>query len=143
MISNSDVLDTSFRSSLERMISNGRLQAYTAPIDPNLSVAGVLKKQDGGPALLFTSVNGYDVPVIGNLLCCQLNCEAAFGLDFRGIRDAVGRALATRSRPSWLKGGAPKKTYIPIRSTCNVCCRFFSYRGGCRTVYHRGRRHRS
>ncbi len=105
MISNSDVLDTSFRSSLERMISNGRLQAYTAPIDPNLSVAGVLKKQDGGPALLFTSVNGYDVPVIGNLLCCQLNCEAAFGLDFRGIRDAVGRALATQIPPVVVERG--------------------------------------
>ena len=75
---------------------------------------------------------------------CQLNCEAAFGLDFRGIRDAVGRALAIQIPPVVVeKGGAPKKTYIPIRSTCNVCCRFFSYRGGCRTVYHRGRRHRS
>ena len=109
MISNSDVLDTSFRSSLERMISNGRLQAYTAPIDPNLSVAGVLKKQDGGPALLFTSVNGYDVPVIGNLLCCQLNCEAAFGLDFRGIRDAVGRALASQIPPVVVERGSAQE----------------------------------
>ena len=31
--------------------------------DPNLAVAGVLKKQDGGPALMFTAVDDYDVPV--------------------------------------------------------------------------------
>jgi 2,5-furandicarboxylate decarboxylase 1 len=99
MISNSEVLDTSFRSSLDRMIARGRLQAYTAPIDANLAVAGVLKKRDGGPALLFTAVDGYDVPVVGNLLCCQLNCEAAFGIDFREIRNAIGRALASPIPP--------------------------------------------
>ena len=100
MLSNSDVLDTSFRSSLDRMISHGRLQAFTARIDSNLAVAGVLKKRDGGPALMFTAVDDYDVPVIGNLLCCQLNCEAAFGLDFRGIRNAIGRALTTPIPPA-------------------------------------------
>src|SRR5215475_754129 len=99
MISNSEVLDTSFRSALDRMAARGRLQAYTAPIDPKLAVAGVMKKRDGGPALLFSAVDGYDVPVIGNLLCCQLNCEAAFGIDFRGIRDAIGRALSAPISP--------------------------------------------
>jgi 2,5-furandicarboxylate decarboxylase 1 len=99
MISNSAVLDTSFRSALDRMAARGRLQAYTAPIDPKLAVAGVMKKRDGGPALLFTAVDGYDVPVVGNLLCCQLNCEAAFGIDFRGIRDAIGRALSAPISP--------------------------------------------
>jgi 2,5-furandicarboxylate decarboxylase 1 len=95
MTSNSEVLDTSFRACLDRMATQGRLHAYTAPIDPHLAVAGVLKKRDGGPAMLFTAVDGYDVPVVGNMLGSQPNCEAAFGIDFRGIRDAVGRALAT------------------------------------------------
>jgi 2,5-furandicarboxylate decarboxylase 1 len=99
MTSNSAALDTRLRSALDRMITHGRLQAYTAPIDPDLALAGVLKKRDGGPALLFTAVAGYDVPVVGNLLCCQLNCEAAFGVDFRSIRDAVGRALAAPIPP--------------------------------------------
>ncbi len=100
MISNSKTLDTSFRSALDRMAAQGRLQAYTAPIDAELAVAGVMKKRDGGPALLFTAIRGYDVPLVGNLLCCQPNCEAAFGLDFRGIRDAIGRALAEPVPPA-------------------------------------------
>ena len=99
MLSNSDILDTRLRSALERMAESGRLSAFTAPIDTHLAVAGALKKYDGGPALMFTAVNGYDIPVIGNLLCCQLNCEAAFDLNFRGIRDAVGRALSAPIPP--------------------------------------------
>jgi 2,5-furandicarboxylate decarboxylase 1 len=99
MLSNSDILDTRFRSALERMAESGRLSAFTAPIDTHLAIAGALKKHDGGPALMFTAVNGYDIPVIGNLLCCQLNCEAAFNLNFRGIRDAVGRALSAPIAP--------------------------------------------
>jgi 2,5-furandicarboxylate decarboxylase 1 len=99
MLSNSDILDTRLRSALERMAESGRLSAFTAPIDTHLAIAGALKKHDGGPALMFTAVDGYDIPVIGNLLCCQLNCEAAFDLNFRGIRDAVGRALSAPIAP--------------------------------------------
>ena len=92
-MSNYGVLDTRFRSALARMAERGRLTAYTAPVDPHLEVAAIMKKLDGGPAVLFTKVDGYDTPVIGNLLSCQENCEAAFGIDFAGIREFVGRAL--------------------------------------------------
>ena len=98
-MSNSGVLDTRFRSALERMAVQGRLKAYAAPIDPYLEVAAVMKKLDGGPALLFAAVDGYDMPVIGNLLSCQANCEAAFGIDFDGIREFVGRALGSPQPP--------------------------------------------
>jgi 2,5-furandicarboxylate decarboxylase 1 len=46
-MSNSGVLDTRFRSALERMAVQGRLQVYAAPIDPYLEVAAVMKKLDG------------------------------------------------------------------------------------------------
>ena len=92
-MSNFGVLDTRFRSALGRMAAHGRLAAYTAPVDPHLEVAAIMKKLDGGPALLFGKVDGYDIPVVGNLLSCQENCEAAFGIDFHGIREFVGRAL--------------------------------------------------
>ena len=96
------VLDTRFRSALGRMAERGRLQAYTAPVDPQLEVAGMMKKLDGGPALLFTNVGGYDMPVVGNLLSCQANCEAAFGVDFaRHPRRSSGARSATRSRRCW------------------------------------------
>src|SRR5262249_56141490 len=98
-MSNSGVLDTRFRSALDRMAEQGRLTVYAAPVDPHLEVAGIMKKLDGGPALLFTAVDGYDIPVVGNLLACQANCEAAFGTDFRAIRAFVGRALGNPQPP--------------------------------------------
>lgn len=99
MTLSNQVLDTRFRAALERMAERGRLQAYAAPVDPYLEAAGIMKKLDGGPALLFSKVDGYDTPVIGNLLSCQANVEAAFGVDFRGVRDFVGRALGDPKTP--------------------------------------------
>ena len=98
-MSNSGVLDTRFRSALDRMMAQGRLTAYTAPVDPHLEVAAIMKKLDGGPALIFTAVDGYNMPVIGNLLSCQRNCEAAFGIDFNGIRELITRALGAPQPP--------------------------------------------
>jgi 2,5-furandicarboxylate decarboxylase 1 len=98
-MSNSGILDTRFRSALERMTAAGRLTAYTKLADPHLEIAAIMKRLDGGPALLFTAVDGHSIPVVGNLLSCQANCEAAFGLDFTGIRDLVGRALGAPLPP--------------------------------------------
>ena len=110
-MSNFDVLDTRFRTALERMAAQGRLTAYTAPADPHLEVAAIMKKLDGGPALLFTQVDGFDLPVIGNLLSCQANCEAAFGIDFNGIRQFVGRALGA-PKPPVLVERAPAQQHV-------------------------------
>src|SRR4029078_1845571 len=87
IMSNSGVLDTRFRSALERRAVQGRLKAYTTAIDPYLEIAAVMKKLDGGPALLFSAVNGYDMPVIGNLLSCQGNSEAALRHQFTRLRE--------------------------------------------------------
>jgi 2,5-furandicarboxylate decarboxylase 1 len=109
------VLDTRFRVALDRMAEQGRLLTYTAPVDPNLEVAGIMKKLDGGPALLFSQVDGYDMPVVGNLLSCQANVEAAFGIDFRGVREFVGRALG-EPKPPVLVAKAPAQEQVHTKN---------------------------
>src|SRR6476469_3064137 len=109
-LSNSE-LDTRFRSALDRMAESGRLQTYSAPVNPYLEAAGLMKKLDGGPAVLFAKVNGHDMPVIGNLLSCQANVEAAFGADFRRIRQFVGRALG-EPKPPVLVERAPAQEQV-------------------------------
>jgi 2,5-furandicarboxylate decarboxylase 1 len=99
---NAEILDTGFRSALKRMAERGRLSSYDAPVDRHLEVAAIMKRLDGGRALLFPQVKGSEIPILGNFLSCQENCEAAFGADFRAIRGFVGRAL-----------GAPK-TPVPV-----------------------------
>ena len=46
------VLDTRFRVALDRMAEQGRLVTYAAPVDPNLEVAGIMKKLDGGQGIV-------------------------------------------------------------------------------------------
>src|ERR1700722_16569440 len=87
------ILDTRFRSALSRLAEKDRIFTYQKPVDPHLEVAAILKKIDGKQALLFPSVQGSATPVIGNLLSSRENCEAAFGLDFNGIRGLVQRAM--------------------------------------------------
>lgn len=91
--------DTGFRPALARMASASRIQVFGDEVDPHLELAAYLKRLDGKEALLFPRVAGYDVPVIGNLLSCRENCEAAFGADFNGIREMVARAMAEPIEP--------------------------------------------
>ncbi len=93
-------IDTSFRSGLRRMFAAGRIRVCEREADPQLDIAALMKQADGGPAVLFPHVKGHGMPVIGNLLSCKDNCEAAFGLDYRGIRDLVARALGNPIAPT-------------------------------------------
>ena len=86
-------IDTRFRSGLERMVARNRLGSYDTPVNWDLELASVMKKHDGGIALAFPNVKDYDVPVIGNLLCSKENCEAAFGVDYRDLRQLISRGL--------------------------------------------------
>lgn len=98
-MSNTGSLDTRFRSALARLASAGRISTHPGEVDPHLELAAVMKRLDGDRVLLFPQVKGFDAPVIGNLLASQPNCEAAFGVGFREIREFVGRALHNPLQP--------------------------------------------
>lgn len=117
MISN-QVFDTRFRSALERMADRGRISVCRGTVDPHLELAALLKKLDGQQALFFPDVAGYDTPVIGNLLNGRENCEAAFGTDFRGIREMIGRALGAPLPPQ-VVAQAPSQEVV-IRSDIDL-----------------------
>ncbi|MDX3904634.1 MAG: UbiD family decarboxylase [Pigmentiphaga sp.] len=109
-----EIIDTDFRSALRRLVEAGRLQTYAPEADTELEIAGILKRRDGDRALLFPKVKGFDIPVMGNFLCSQANCEAAFGIDFRGIRKLIGRALANPLEPK-VVDDAPWKQNVHLR----------------------------
>ncbi len=111
-MSNADVVDTRFRTALRRMAERGRLRAYVPAADPTLEIASIMKAFDNDDAaILFGDVTGFDVPVVGNVLSNRLNCEAAFGCDFRAIRDFIGRAMAA-PRPPVLVERAPAQEQV-------------------------------
>ena len=96
---NTGTIDTRFRVALDRMARAGRLKTYVAPVDTNLEVAGLMKKLDGGPAIIFPKPRGFNIPIVGNVLADRENCEAAFGTDQFGIREFVTRALSNPAPP--------------------------------------------
>jgi len=53
------VIDTGFRSALRRMQLAGRIDTYAHEADTEFQIAGMMKKLDGGPALLFPRVKGH------------------------------------------------------------------------------------
>jgi 2,5-furandicarboxylate decarboxylase 1 len=110
-LDNLGIIDTRFRSALRRLVAAGRLRRYDGEADPHLEIAAYMKRLDGGPALLFPQVKGHAMPVLGNLLSTQANCEAAFGVDFRILRDLVGRALGNPLPPRHV-ATAPAQTVV-------------------------------
>jgi 2,5-furandicarboxylate decarboxylase 1 len=93
------MIDTRFRSALRRLSIAGRIESVSGSVSHEYEIASLLKKRDGTKALLFPNVAGFEMPVFGNFLCSQANCEAAFGVDFRGIRQLVGRAMSNPLEP--------------------------------------------
>jgi 2,5-furandicarboxylate decarboxylase 1 len=106
------VVDLRFRTALARMESAGRILCVPRDVSPEYELAAVLKRHDGGPALLFPTVSGYSTPVIGNLLASSRNCEAAFGTDFRGIRRLVTRALGDTAIPPTVVASGPARDVV-------------------------------
>jgi 2,5-furandicarboxylate decarboxylase 1 len=92
-------LKTEFRAALARLRAAGRLRTLNREADPDYEIAALMKRLDGAEALFFPKVKGHTVPVIGNLLCSQTNCEAAFGVGYRQIREFVARALGNPVQP--------------------------------------------
>jgi 2,5-furandicarboxylate decarboxylase 1 len=110
-MSQPQILDTRFRSALARLAARDRILTFDQPADPHLQIAAILKKHDGKQTMLFPSVKGYDVPLVGNLLSSRENCEAAFGLDFNGIRGLVQRAMGGPLPPELVKN-APSQEVV-------------------------------
>ena len=86
-----------------------------------------MKRLDGGPALLFTNVRGHAIPVVGNFLAAQDNCEAAFGVDYVTIREFIVRALAGPLSRAERRRAGPGAAHtitsgIDIGATCCRCC---------------------
>lgn len=69
------------RSFLEELRRSGRLAVVDCPVSANLEVAEIHRRviAGNGPALLFTSVEGSDLPVATNLFGTARRAEMAFG----------------------------------------------------------------
>ena len=105
-------IDTSFRTALARLDAAGRLVKVAQPLALLDEVAGVMKARDGGPALLFENADGHEMPVLGNFLSCDENCQTALGLDRGEMRAVMQRALDHPIEPVRVSGGPAQEIIV-------------------------------
>ncbi|GAA3728276.1 UbiD family decarboxylase [Plantactinospora mayteni] len=104
-------VDLRFRTVLARLQATGRIRRVDRKLSVDDEVAAVLKHHDDGDALVCTAVTGHSVPVLGNLLASEANCEAAFGTDRHGIRELVARAMSDSIAPEIVPTG-PARDHV-------------------------------
>ena len=71
----------SFRDALKSMDRNGQMLTIEKNVSPKYEIAGIVKALDGGPAIMFDSVEGYpEMRAAGNVVATRENLQLLFGL---------------------------------------------------------------
>ena len=91
--------DQSLRSVLAAFEDAGELRRISEPVSSRYELSAMLAASDGGPALLFESVDGLGMPVVGNLLVSRRRIAAALRTSVAGIQERMLQALAAPIAP--------------------------------------------
>ena len=80
---------------------SGQLISVSQPVSPRLEITALCHRSltGQGPALLFESVEGHDMPVVGNLFGEEGRILAALRMESRQELRALGQDLALLRRP--------------------------------------------
>jgi UbiD family decarboxylase len=92
--------DQSMRGFVAALEAAGELHRVTRKVDPKFELGAVLALKDRGPALLFESVAGSTMPVIGNLLVSRDRFARAFGVTRDALDAHCLNALAQPVKPA-------------------------------------------
>ncbi|MFB6129425.1 MAG: hypothetical protein ABEJ28_01225, partial [Salinigranum sp.] len=90
----------SLRSTIADLAERDELLVSDVPVDPDLEVAAIQKKLDGGPTMLFPNVTGYDhARFVVNLFANRRRIDDLFGFEDRRnrterIADAINSPIA-------------------------------------------------
>lgn len=89
---------------LEELDHSGKLNRVEKEVDPALELAEYTSRSvaEGGAALLFASVKGYDMPVATNLLATEGRIRQALGVEsLDELSDRLDRLLDTSVPEGW------------------------------------------
>jgi 4-hydroxy-3-polyprenylbenzoate decarboxylase len=92
--------DQSLRTVLADLEQAGELRRIAEPVSPRFELSAMLAAGDRGPALLFESVQGTRMPVVGNVLGSRERIAASLGVAVEGLGERVVAALAAPIEPA-------------------------------------------
>jgi len=89
------------RGFLQRLRGSGELLVWRDEVDIRYGVSRILKEHDGGPAILFESVKGHELRVVGNVVSKRDRLIAATGASsdvelYKKLLDACSNPLRTK-----------------------------------------------
>lgn len=89
------------RDFLRQLEAERELTRILEPVSPKLEMTALADKvlRAGGPALLFTSPSGHDIPVLANLFGTPRRVAMGMGADSLSELRDVGRVLASLKEP--------------------------------------------
>ncbi len=104
------------RSFLDLLESKGQLKRISQPISPNLEMTEICDRvlRAQGPAILFENVEGYDMPVLGNLFGTPERVALGMGQESVEKLREVGELLAFLKEPEPPKGMKDAWDKLPI-----------------------------
>ena len=111
-ISTLEGIDTSFRAALGRLDRGHRLRKVSKTVSTEYEIAGLMKTHDGGEALLFEDVAGYEWPVVGNLFASPANCEVCFDTDVKNFRQVLAGAIERQVPPEEVDSEVPAQEVV-------------------------------
>lgn len=85
--------DQSMRWFLSKLEDSGELHRVERDIDARFEIASVLALRQSGPAQLFARVNGYEMPVVGNLFNHRTRFATALGIERKELDALCVKAL--------------------------------------------------
>ena len=108
------------RTFLEYLKEQQDLVYVDVPLSPRYEIPAVLKQLDkmNGAAVLFSSVKGFDIPVVGNLLGHRRRLAAAMGVKEERLAETY-RARRTRPIKAVMRRQAPCQEVV-IKKGVNI-----------------------
>jgi 4-hydroxy-3-polyprenylbenzoate decarboxylase len=90
---------------LEELGQAGELIRVEAEVDPRLEVAEITRRtsQADGPALLFGSPKGSELPLVAHLLGTPARIERALGASLKELSERLSQAVAPPEPEGWLE----------------------------------------
>jgi 4-hydroxy-3-polyprenylbenzoate decarboxylase len=101
----SEVSRQSLRATLGALEERGELRRLVAPVDPRFEISACLEADPGGPALLFESVVGGALPVVGNVLNSRRRMADALGVGLGELQERIVEAISRPVAPREVADG--------------------------------------
>jgi 4-hydroxy-3-polyprenylbenzoate decarboxylase len=108
----SEVSRQSLRATLGALEERGELRRLGTPVDPRFEISACLEVDPGGPALLFESVVGGALPVVGNVLNSRRRMADALGVGVGELQERIVDAISQPMAPREVADGPCQEVVV-------------------------------